>query len=205
MVSAAGKNHPWALVGPWYRLDSVGGPPPRRSTAPIFQKYSAVDFANRITKEPQESLKFNCEDFVTRLCQDPDQVVTPEMREANPEPFKLFRDLHSRFYLVVCELHCVAPGFPSVDREQVCEAGFVVRRRVPNVPEAVKKQLAAMMQERRFLKAQILKASGNPTDSGSQAVTVGGIIKNKINQTLDKFQQKRRSALLKELEKTARI
>lgn len=42
---------------------------------------------------------------------------------------KLFLPIHDRHYLVVCELHCDVPGFPSADRAEVCQAGFVVRRR----------------------------------------------------------------------------
>jgi hypothetical protein len=43
--------------------------------------------------------------------------------------------------MVVCELHCDAAGFPSVDRNEVCEAGFVVRRREVQIPKAAEKPL----------------------------------------------------------------
>ena len=42
---------------------------------------------------------------------------------------KLFLPAHDRHYIVACELHCDIPGFPSVDRAQACQAGFVIRRR----------------------------------------------------------------------------
>jgi len=132
-MRAAG--HPWCLVAPWYRTGSAGGGGSNRNRGPIIQKYAAPDFANRITVEPQESLRLTNEDFVTRLGLDPDAVVTPAIRNDNPnEPLKLFLDLHSRFYVIVAELHCDMPGFPNADRGEVCEAGFVVRRRVPVVP-----------------------------------------------------------------------
>ena len=45
-----------------------------------------------------------------------------------PRTRKIFLPTHSRFYLIVFELHCDRPGFPSVRRECVAQAGFVVRR-----------------------------------------------------------------------------
>jgi hypothetical protein len=48
---------------------------------------------------------------------------------------KLFRPEHDRHYLVVCELHCDLPGLPSVTRDQVCQAGFVLRRRRLDIPD----------------------------------------------------------------------
>ena len=47
---------------------------------------------------------------------------------------KIFRDTHKRFYLVVCQFHCDAPGFPRVGRQKICEAGFVLRRRIAHIP-----------------------------------------------------------------------
>lgn len=201
MVTAKAKQYPWALVGPWYRAESVGGPPAGRATAPIFQKYAATDFANRIVKEPQASLKFNCEDFIHRICLNPDQLVTPEMRESNQEPLKFFLDVQSRFYVVVCELHCVAPGFPSVDREQVCEAGFVVRRRVPNVPQEARDELTTIMHERNLLKSQVLRISGGQQISSNQPpVTIGGLVKDKFDNMVDSFKKSRITNLLQQLD-----
>lgn len=47
---------------------------------------------------------------------------------------KLYLATHKRNYLVVAELHCYAPGFPKVTPDQVCQAGFVVRRRTLVIP-----------------------------------------------------------------------
>jgi len=65
--------------------------------------------------------------------------------QPNPEPAfrarpapgslrKLYQPTHDRHYVVSCELHCDEPGFPRVKREQVCQAGFVLRRRLSTVP-----------------------------------------------------------------------
>jgi hypothetical protein len=56
---------------------------------------------------------------------------------------KLFLPAHDRHYLVACELHCDVPGFPSVDRAQACQAGFVVRRRTAEIPDALAAEAAA--------------------------------------------------------------
>jgi hypothetical protein len=120
-------QYPWELAGPWYRLESVGGGP-GRAGRPIIQKYASTDFVNAFLTEPQASLKFVCEDFVNRICIDNIyEPVTPQNRQQGDQ-LKLFLDSHSRHYLVVCELHCRGPGYPSVTRSQVCETGFVVRR-----------------------------------------------------------------------------
>lgn len=173
-------NHPWKLTGPWYRGETIGGVQGGRNTAPIFQKYAATDFANRIVAEPQQSLKFVSEDFASRLAADPDQVITLPIRKQNQEHLKLFLDLHSRFYIVVCSLHCDVAGFPRVNRDQVCEAGFVVRRRALKMPVAAKKPLAAVMKERAELKAQILKTvktnSKAAKKSDGNSTTIGELL-----------------------------
>ncbi len=57
---------------------------------------------------------------------------------------KLYQPAHDRHYLVTCELHCDEPGFPRVARQQVCQTGFVVRRRRSKLPPGVS---AAMVTE----------------------------------------------------------
>ncbi|MCP3688982.1 MAG: hypothetical protein GY784_11250 [Gammaproteobacteria bacterium] len=178
-------NHPWKLTGPWYRGESIGGVPGGRNSAPIFQKYAASDFANRIVKESQESLKFVSEDFTSRLTTDPDQVVTLPIRKQSQERLKLFLDLHSRFYIVVCSLHCDVAGFPRVNRERVCEAGFVVRRRALKLSDEARKPLAVIMKERAVLRELILKAikSNSKTSKNSAGKSSG------IGELLDKQSQ----------------
>lgn len=149
------STHPWALVGPWYRSESAGGPPANRTTPPIIQKYGDAGFMDKFIKEPQRSLKFTSEDFIDRASVDPDAIVTPEIKATLDDSMKLFLHAHNRFYLVVCELHCVVPGFPSARRDQVCEAGMVVRRKVPQVELDLQMELANMQQQQRQLKQQL--------------------------------------------------
>ncbi len=120
-------QHPWVLTGPWYRWPKPGAPASGRVAAPALQKYASPRFVDEFMKEPQRSLKYRAEDLVQHIRGK--ALVTTGVR-------KLFLDSHSRHYLVVCELHCDAPGFPGVGRDQVCEAGFVVRRRSVRVPAA---------------------------------------------------------------------
>lgn len=159
------SEHPWVLVGPWYRSESAGGPPANRTTAPILQKYGDAGFMDKFIREPQRSLHFTGEDFSERLCADPNRVITPAQRDAlakelaapSDPSLKLFLHAHSRFYLVVCELHCVAPGFPSTRREQVCESGFVIRRRVPLVPPAQQPELLARQRHLARAREQLVR------------------------------------------------
>lgn len=67
---------------------------------------------------------------------------------------KLFLPVHDRHYLVVCELHCDVPGFPAVDRRQVCQAGFVVRRRLRQVPAALMAEAGQRARALRQLEAE---------------------------------------------------
>ena len=62
---------------------------------------------------------------------------------------KLYLPSHDRHYLVVCELHCDMPGFPTVPRQEVCQAGFVVRRR--------QRVIASHLVEEAGLRSQSLR------------------------------------------------
>ena len=168
--------HPWVLVGPWYRSESVGGPPADRTTAPIIQKYSDVNFMDKFVNEPQKSLRFVCEDLVDRYCIDPNTLITPALREEHASNLKLFLHAHSRFYLVVCELHCVVPGFPSTKREGVCETGFVLRRKVPKVEQDLQVELARKQVRVRHIKQQIVKLSDAKNKKGSRNKPGGNLL-----------------------------
>jgi hypothetical protein len=150
------RRYPWKLSGPWYRRETTGGPA-GSGGRPIIQKYAAADFVNMFLLEPQRSLKYVCEDFVNRICLGSVyEPVSPTTRQ-NGDSLKFFLDSHSRFYLVVCELHCQAPGCPSVSRDQVCEAGFVVRRYRSHSNAAGRVALSQIMVERNHIMAKIGK------------------------------------------------
>ncbi len=132
MVTATAV-HPWKLVGPWYRWSAgdgavyAGVPEYGRAARPVFQKYADSDFVNAFLADPQHSLRFD--DGVPGGSPGEDVGAESGLR-------KLFLPTHHRFYLVVCELHCDQLGFPRVNRDEVCEAGFVVRRRHTRIETA---------------------------------------------------------------------
>jgi hypothetical protein len=90
----------------------------------------------------------------------PSEATTPEilsqLHRARLVPSglrKLYQPAHDRHYLVVCELHCDVPGFPTVPRGEVCQSGFVIRRRQRVVPQALAKEAAQRAQALRKLEA----------------------------------------------------
>lgn len=134
------SGHPWRLVGPWYRWPRPGDPAAGRRSPPVLQKYGSADFVDEFLANPQRSLRFDEQDLVVRGERGgPPPAGTrrgalSDVRRVVTDTRKLFLPLHGRFYLVVCELHCDVPGFPSTARDQVCRAGFVVRRRHLSYP-----------------------------------------------------------------------
>jgi hypothetical protein len=147
---------PWLLVGPWYRWPTPGVPATGRTSAPFIQKYETADFVNEFLKNPQHSLVFlDSEDQVFEVTPrvPPLPLLNGKKRSFSDNVMqgtgirKLFLDTHKRFYLVVCELHCDTAGFPTVDRNEVCETGFVVRRRYVQIPKKAEKPLRSAIRE----------------------------------------------------------
>ncbi|APV49323.1 hypothetical protein BWI17_06290 [Betaproteobacteria bacterium GR16-43] len=68
---------------------------------------------------------------------------------------KLFLPAHDRHYLVVCELHCDIPGFPTVPRDEACQAGFVVRRRKVTVPASLAPEAATRSAKLQEMEADL--------------------------------------------------
>lgn len=155
-------DRPWTLTAPWWAWPrtTVPGRDPR-TTAPLLQKYDSSDPVSGFVKEPQKRLSFLAEDIVQHTVAYP-AVVGKKPRLSDwklvPDPNetrKLFLPSHKRFYLVVCELHCDSPGLPSVTRDKVCEAGFVIRRRSLSVPAERRAEAVALVQKIGGLAGQI--------------------------------------------------
>ncbi|WP_224360831.1 hypothetical protein [Hyalangium versicolor] len=175
--------HPWKLVAPWYRwqrqiTEGVAKNP--RETRPAFQKFDRPDFVEGFIKDPQHSLRFKEEVdriFNVQLVAAPifnggffDKKATsfyapklnpkddPKPMRANLVPTgtrKIYLETHRRYYLVVCELHCDMPGFPTASSSEVCQAGFVVRRRVLQVPDSARKPALELLRQIVALEAQV--------------------------------------------------
>ena len=159
-------DHPWKLAGPWYRWhdpgqvplpnplpddSQAGNPALGRLSRPIFQKYASSNFVEQFLDDPRCSLRFDQRDFVHEVIELPAAEVSKRRlsnkayRKTAANRRKIFLNTHNRFYLVVCELHCDAPGFPSVSPDQTCEAGFVVRRRRAPVPATIRPELEVVL------------------------------------------------------------
>ncbi|MCG2593187.1 hypothetical protein LZ009_10385 [Ramlibacter sp. XY19] len=173
----------WRLVGPWYRWPRPGLPDDGRAAPAALQKLAGNDFIVQFMKQPQHTLKF---DPVVDVVQEHDLVSArsklgklttffaldakgdPLPKGSAADPYrarlapgtlrKLYQPTHDRHYVVSCELHCDEPGFPRVNRKQVCQAGFVVRRRRSVLPEAVTPQaLEAQAKKVRAAEADLFE------------------------------------------------
>jgi hypothetical protein len=175
------NTHPWKLVAPWYRwqrqLDEEGLSP--RQTHPVFQKFDQADFVKGFVKDPQHSLKFiddvdrvfnvNLTDVFAPLSGSfankftrlfvPDPSLEPKVaKDATLVPTgirKLYLATHKRHYVVVSELHCDAAGFPTVTPDQVCQSGFVVRRRSHKYPKGAKKEAVKILKRITAIHSEI--------------------------------------------------
>lgn len=173
------KDDRWQLVGPWYRWGSAQEDPGRaRLSRPIIQKYSDSNHVESFLDNPQRSLRF-----------------LPEDRSENDRR-KLFLDTHSRFYLVVCALHCDSPDFPKVKRDKACEAGFVVRRRRVDVPDEIRAEVDNLLHDISYQKARLKRIetrrrSYSPS-VGAMAVSksIAGAIQNGSKKVEQKIARK---------------
>lgn len=157
-------GHPWRLTAPWWRWPRLGEPGRDvRTSRPAIQKYDSSDPVSLFVKDPQKALAFGADDQVFEAVAYP-AVPVGTRRGRFADHFlratgtrKLFLPTHKRFYLVVCELHCDTPGFPSVSRDKVCQAGFVVRRRSLSYRPEKAGEAAALVAEAGSLTAQIAR------------------------------------------------
>jgi hypothetical protein len=144
------------LVAPWYRWPRQGVPP--RETRPVLQKYDVADPLKPFRADPQRSLRFTDDDLVHSIVKAPALPALPAplqtlQRRLSPlasvptETRKLFLDTHKRSYLVVAELHADDPGFPCVDRREVCEAGFVIRQRRLSYPLDAEPEVRGILED----------------------------------------------------------
>ncbi|TCO80643.1 hypothetical protein EV699_113121 [Plasticicumulans lactativorans] len=187
-MSAVAVKHPWLLLGPWYRWAVPGRPSAGRGSRPQIQKYDSSKLVDTFLADPQRSLRYTDEDRVHVV-----QTLAPlvpalwnglrrrlaDTHYAPSATRKLFLDLHKRFYLLVCELHCDAAGLPSVDRNDVCEAGFVLRRRVvrgltPAALDAVKPVIEGLASARAEL--GLLDGMAPADERGWLARALGGAV-----------------------------
>lgn len=148
------SGHDWALVAPWWNWPRPAVAGRGRGTRPVIQKYDTPKLVETFLADPQRRLKFL--DSVDRVV----EYQGDTLAASRPVPTtrrKLFQPSHFRHYLVVCSLHCDVPGLPPVDRHQVCQQGFVIRKRGLTAGDAdtaaARRKLAAVNAARRRLAA----------------------------------------------------
>jgi len=151
---AHAPQHPWAIVAPWWKWPNAANSMTGRMTRPEIQKYETSRLVEEFTKKPQHFLKWMDEDLVHIVQPAPAISIGTKPRRFSDLAYvidplrtrKIFLDTHKRFYLVVCQIHCDAPGFPRAARADVCRAGFVVRRRTTDIPPAGAKKAGEILK-----------------------------------------------------------
>ncbi len=136
----------------------------------MLQKYDTPKLVDVFLATPQRRLKFL--DPVDRVVEYGGTLAAP-LQPSPTRRRKLFQPSHFRHYLVVCSLHCDVPGLPPVDREQVCQQGFVIRRRDLTATDAdartARRKIAAVDAARRAIATidgHIVAARGAPNIPG---------------------------------------
>jgi hypothetical protein len=167
-------GHPWTVTAPWFHWDKAGVPSSGRGTAPGIQKFASDNFINEFLKDPQRRVAFDNDDqiyTVSLIAASPGQFVSklaglfPLKADKKPwnrgDPVanlmktqlvgtgmrKVFLPSHGRHYLLVCELHCDIAGFPTVPDNEICQAGFVVRRRRLDYPVESRPEAIALLRD----------------------------------------------------------
>ena len=168
----------WRARRPWYRWPrqqaAEPGSRPRADARPCCRSTRPRSSSTDFLADPQHSLKFNDDDRVQRrrCSTPPDRRRTargPPVEARRPAPgasrstsqpaasASCSCDSHSRFYLVVCELHCDGPGFPSVGRDEVCQAGLRDPPPAsPSCPEAAEPEAAEILKRHHAQAASTL-------------------------------------------------
>lgn len=210
---AAAPVHPWKLVAPWWRwrrqiADHSATSP--RDTRPTIQKFNDPRFVESFLKDPQHSLKFDDavdQVFLTNLVpvaplstgplvnkvitlfapQDDSGTIAPREATLVAQGIrKLFLQSHHRFYVVVCELHCDFAGFPTPSADEVCEAGFVVRRRTLHYAKANEAEAAALLRAIVAVQAHIAELDETaPARPAVQRKRAAANAKKKADGTFD--------------------
>jgi hypothetical protein len=169
----------WRLVAPAYSWEPSGTPAPR-ATVPIIQKYESSDFVTGFLADPTDSLPFDECDYVYRTESSPSPLShgrrskLADWKLTRTSTRKLFLPTHKRFYLVVCELHCERAGFPNADRSEVCEAGFVVRRRRVVFAESAERDATRLVRRVARSSADLAEIAAR-SGAAAQASFGGGV------------------------------
>lgn len=125
----------FVLRAPWYvrQRDGLDLRSPR-SRRPELQMYDSSSFSDQLLRDPADSVEFGSDDLwsypvpvvpdlndKTRLRLATSALVTTNLR-------KLYQPMHQRFYVVVVEVFCDAPGLPRAGSHDDISVAFRMRR-----------------------------------------------------------------------------
>ncbi|MFC5219679.1 hypothetical protein [Streptomyces coerulescens] len=141
--------HDWLLTAPWWHWPRQEVRP--EQSRPALQKYATPGLVDEFLTDPQRRLVF---DETADRGPGPSPAARFVPTVGTPLR-KLYLATHHRHYLVAVELHCDRPGLPSPRRDDVCEAGFVVRRRRASVPAAASTEARTMLRDLALARSRL--------------------------------------------------
>ncbi len=210
-------KHPLRLVAPWYHWErqyvaSTQQVDPRISR-PVIQKFDKPDPVTGFVADPQRSLVVVDQDWVYDRTEwgasddAPDgatlleKLVRSVLTRSNTR--KLFQAAHARFYLVVCELHCDAPGLPDASSDKVTEMGFVIRRSSFTYRDEDAEQVEPLLEQMGRARAglQAVVASKPRTSRLKRKLRIGG----SESQIVEAFEASRQVTMATQLQEIARL
>jgi hypothetical protein len=164
----------FALRAPWYVRARRGiDLRDARSLRPVIQMYDRTDFVDRLLEDPGHSLAFTLDDrFSYPRARTPSgtgigRFVTHELVHTRMR--KLYQPSHNRFYVVVVEVFCDAPGLPRAGSHQDLTVSMVVRRRQTSLQ-------GTAAQHRRLARALLTELGKNGAALGPADLDVGDVL-----------------------------
>ena len=132
--------HAFTFRSPWYERErEVVTVNDAGSLRPVLQKYDKTDFAERLVRDPQDSLEFDDDDRwsypvpVTFPAPGTGRQRFATSKLVHTGLRKLYQPAHDRFYAVVVELFCDTAGLPRAGKHDEITVRFVLRRRNTSV------------------------------------------------------------------------
>lgn len=166
-----------AFRAPWYERERHGVTVnDARSLRPVIQKYDKTDFVARLVADPQDSLIFTVDDRwsypvpVTFPAPGTGRQRFATSRLVTTRLRKLYQPSHDRFYTIVVELFCDAPGLPRAGKHDDIAVKFVLRRRNTSVhgnKAQVQKLARELMLDLLAQQSPVLALDEAHTDDGA--------------------------------------
>jgi hypothetical protein len=165
----------FVLRAPWYVRERRGtGLRDPRSLRPVVQMYDRTDFVDQLLADPGHSLAYGLEDrYSYPRAKAPTGAGTGIGRFLTHELVhtrmrKLYQPSHNRFYVVVVEVFCDAPGLPRAGSHRDISVSMVVRRRLTSLQ-------GTPAEQRRLARALLVELAGSGP-SGPVDLDIGDVL-----------------------------